>query len=368
MQKNIVSKGYEKMAENKKLITADNSFLTYMGRIDFSEKTRPEFYYAGSNVKMTFTGTSVSAVIKNHKYFNIQELGFVMDGKEGKVTFDKNDEDITFDIACDLEKGTHTVTLFKRQDASHYFEFVGFEIDPDGEVLENPPLPARKIECYGDSVSAGAVCEAVDFVASCDPEDHQGVYDNAWHSYAMITARNLGAQIHNIAQGCIAIFDNTGYYHAPNYIGMESVYNKLCYFPEGAKGVTPWDFENYTPDVVLFAVGQNDPHNEGHEDFDIADPDYRAKWKNAYKSIILDLRSKYPNATFVLLLTVLCHGEEWDKAVDEIANELNDEKITHFMFTRTGKATPGHPRLPEQYEMAEELTAYLSNMGDKIWG
>ena len=88
------------------------------------------------------------------------------------------------------------------------------------------------------------------------------------------------------------------------------------------KGVTPWDFENYTPDVVLFAVGQNDPHNEGHEDFDIADPDYRAKWKNAYKSIILDLRSKYPNATFVLLLTVLCHGEGWDKAVDEIANEI----------------------------------------------
>ena len=28
MQKNIVSKGYEKMAENKN-ITADNSFLTY---------------------------------------------------------------------------------------------------------------------------------------------------------------------------------------------------------------------------------------------------------------------------------------------------------------------------------------------------
>lgn len=38
---------------------------------------------------MTFTGTSVSAVIKNHKYFNIQELGFVMDGKEGKVTLIK---------------------------------------------------------------------------------------------------------------------------------------------------------------------------------------------------------------------------------------------------------------------------------------
>lgn len=353
--------------KNKKLVAADCEKLSYMGRIDFSDKTRPEFYYAGSNVTMTFTGKSVSAVIKNYKYFNIQELGFVIDGKEGKVTFDVNGEDTVLDIADGLEDGTHRVTLFKRQDASHYFEFVGFAIDNDGEVLDNKPLPTRKIECYGDSVSAGAVCEAIDYVASNDPDDHQGVYDNAWHSYSMITARNLGAQIHNIAQGGIAIFDNTGYYHAPNYIGMESVYNKLCYFPEGAKGVTDWDFSLYTPNVVLFAVGQNDPHNEGHEDFDITDPAYRAKWKAAYKDIILDLRSKYPKATFVLLLTVLCHDSEWDKAVDEIANELSDDKITHFTYTRAGKATPGHPRLPEQYEMAEELTAYLSNMGDKIW-
>jgi hypothetical protein len=61
------------------------------------------------------------------------------------------------------------------------------------------------------------------------------------------------------------------------------------------------------------------------------------------------------------------HSPDWDNAVDEIADELGDEKITHFMFKRTGKATPGHPRITEQYEMAEELTAYLSAMGDEIW-
>ena len=33
------------MAENKKLITADNSFLTYMGRIDFSRlKCKNDFH------------------------------------------------------------------------------------------------------------------------------------------------------------------------------------------------------------------------------------------------------------------------------------------------------------------------------------
>lgn len=84
MQKIIVSKGYEIMAENKKLITADNSFLTYMGRIDFSDKTRPEFYYAGSNVKMTFTGTSVSAVIKTISISTFRSLALLWTAKRAR--------------------------------------------------------------------------------------------------------------------------------------------------------------------------------------------------------------------------------------------------------------------------------------------
>ena len=82
------------------------------------------------------------------------------------------------------------------------------------------------------------------------------------------------------------------------------------------------------------------------------------------------MRTKYPNARFILLLTVLMHDPQWDKAIDEIARELNaegDSKVSHLTFTRSGKATPGHPRLSEQYEMAEELTAYISKMGDAVW-
>lgn len=351
----------------KMFVGADNSKLSYMGRINFEDIKRPEFYYAASNVKLRFKGTEISAVLFNHKFFNTQEIGYVLDGREGKITFEENDKDIVLEIAKDLDDEEHEITLFKRQDASHYFEFVGFVLNENAKVLENKTAFTRKIECYGDSVSAGAVCEAVQCVASNDPEDNQGVYDNSWHSYSVITARNLGAQIHDVAQGGIAIFDNTGYYHAPNFIGMESVYDKLCYFPEGKNGATEWDFSKYTPNVVIFAVGQNDTHNEGHDDFDIKDKEYRLKWKKRYKEIILDLRAKYPKAFFVLTLTILCHDAEWDMVIDEIANELNDEKIKHFQFTRSGKATPGHPRLPEQYEMAEELTAYLSSMGDKLW-
>ena len=50
-----------------------------------------------------------------------------------------------------------------------------------------------------------------------------------------------------------------------------------------------------------------------------------------------------------------------DKAVSEVADELESERVHYLKFTRAGQATPGHPRIYEQYEMAEELTAYIVN-------
>ena len=352
-----------KEIENMNFISADSDSISYMGRVDFSDKKAPKIIYAGSNIKMNFKGSCVGAVIRNHQLYFENDLGILIDGKESKIRISEHDKEIYIPLAENLEYTEHEVILFKRQDATHYFDFLGFATD--GEALPKHEKPARRIECYGDSVSAGAVCEAVEYTASLDPDDHGGAYDNAWHSYSMITARNLGAEINNNAQGGIAIFDGTGYYHAPDYIGMESAYDKLCYFPEG--GITDWDFSEYTPHVVIFAVGQNDPHHEGFDDFDIDDPEYRLKWKTAYKKIIQDLREKYPKATFVLILTVLMHAQGWDKAIEEIAQELADDKIHYLKFKRAGKATPGHPRLPEQYEMAQELTAFISNLGDKIW-
>lgn len=349
------------------LIYPDDKVLSYMGRIDRSQPRAPKVFFAGSSITLNFKGTQIKALIRNHKIYNTQELGVVVDGKQSKLTFDENDKEISLTLAEGLRDTVHEAILFKRQDASHYFEFLGFEID--GEALPAKPLPQRRIECFGDSVSAGAVTEALSNVGMTDPEDNHGEYDNSWYSYSMITARNLGAQINNVAQGGIAIFDDTGYFHAPDCIGMETAYDKICYFPEG--GYSDWDFSQYIPHVVLFAVGQNDPHNErGRPDNNISDPDYRRRWKERYKDIIKDLMSHYPKAVFILLLTVLQHNSEWDNAVEEIKTELCAETgrdVTHFMFKRTGKATPGHPRSLEQYEMAEELTAYISSLGDKVW-
>ncbi len=354
---------------SKKFIPAADPAIRYMGRIDRTIPDAPKIVFAGTMITLRFTGTELSAVICNHRFYNKMELGLLVDGKESKLSFEKDRQRFTLPLCQGLEDKEHEVTLFKRQDATHYFDFFGFEMEDTAEALPPLPLPDRRIECYGDSVSAGAVCEAVENVGQLDPDNTEGVYDNAYHSYSMITARNLGAEINNIAQGGIAIFDGTGYYHSPETIGMETAYDKAVYFPEEC-GYTDWDFSKYQPHVVIFAVGQNDQHCEQKEDPDITDPAYRTKWKERYKDIIRSLRSHYPKAHFILLLTVLMHYPTWDDALDEITAELKaegEDKVSHFMFKRCGKATPGHPRLQEQYEMASELTAYISRMGDEIW-
>lgn len=354
---------------SKKFIPASDPSIRYMGRIDRSVPDAPKIVYAGSMITLRFKGTELSAVICNHRFYNKMELGLLIDGKEDKVGFDTDRQRFSLPLVSGLEDREHEITLFKRQDATHYFDFFGFETNEGAEVLPPLPRPDRRIECFGDSVSAGAVCEAVENVGAPDPENNQGVYDNAYHSYSMITARNLGAEINNVAQGGIAIFDGTGYYHAPHTIGMETVYNKTVYFPEEC-GYSDWDFSEYIPQVVIFAVGQNDQHRELGDDPDITDPDHRRKWKERYKDILRDLRAHYPNARIILLLTVLMHDPSYDAALDEIVSELTaegEDKVSHLMFKRCGKATPGHPRLPEQYEMASELTAYISRLGDEIW-
>lgn len=355
-----------KLPEGKRLISPTDR-LSYMGRIDLSKPEEPVFIWAGSCVRMRFTGTYVGAAVFNRSFYNRISLGYIIDGREGRAELGSEEGEYYLPLAEGLEEGEHEITLFKRQDATHYFKLLGFAVDSGAQIIDPPPLPHRRIECFGDSVSAGAVVEATDCTGALDPEDNDGSYDNAWRSYAAITARNLGAQLHNTSQGGIAVFDNTGWYHGPNFIGMETAYDKLCYYPEGEQGFTPWDFSRYIPQLVIFAVGQNDQHDEVKGDPDIRDPEFRRRWKERYKDIIRALGEKYPKARFVLLLTVLWHDPEWDRAVGEIAAELGDERVTHFMFTRTGKATPGHPRISEQQEMAEELTAYISQMGDKVW-
>ena len=344
-------------------ILPNNSSLIYSGRIDWSDPFAIVWTYPGTFVRIKFKGTQLSIRVCNkHNYWN-NYLGVVEGDAQTKLLLPKEGE-ATIEIPLQTtQDNIHEVTIFKRQDACHELTILGFEIncntDDECELLEASPLPPRRIEVYGDSVSAGEVSEAVDYVAKSDPE-HNGEYSNSWYSYAWITARKLDAQLHDIAQGGVALLDNTGWYHEPDYIGMEQVWNKMRYNPDYGT-VKEWDFSKYTPDIVIVAIGQNDSHPD-----DYMKTDYECEkaknWRTHYRQFLAKLRETYPDAWIICCTTLLQHDIGWDMSISQAVLDIADKKISHCVFQRNGKATPGHLRIPEAEEMAEELCHYIHSL------
>lgn len=346
-----------------KLIELDNELLQYSGRIDFSNKKRPVFIYPCTSVKLRFTGTSLKInLINNNNCWN-NYLGFMIDGKQEKVLLTKDKEEM-ITLADDLEDTEHTALIFKRMDGCHIIHLLGIYISSTGELLKCEEKPRRKIEFYGDSVTAGEVSEAVDYVRKADP-DHNGEYSNSWFSYAWLTARKLNAQIHDVAQGGIALLNNTGWFHAPQYIGMENVYDKTLYNPAFGK-LTQWNFEEYIPQVVVIAIGQNDsnPTDYMKEDYNCE----KAKhWREHYRLFVKEIRDIYPCALIILSTTILEHHVNWDHSIEEVCNMLKDKKIVHFLYSNNGSGTPGHIRISEAEKMSDELTEFIESYGEEIW-
>ena len=352
---------FETDLSTKKIIPADNPSFDYMGRIDFSDPKAPMLIWAGSRIDVKFTGTYCGIILRDIPFQYVTHFGVLVDGVMQKFFTKHTDEEELYVAADNLSAGEHTLTVLKTEAAHNYFRFGGIVIDKDGEVLPTNHKYDMNIEVYGDSVSAGEVTEALFYEGHDDPVGHENKLDNSWYAYPLILGRMLNARVHDIAQGGIALFDKTGYFCSDQLTGMESCYDKLAYCPY-YKERTQWDFSRYIPDYVIIALGQNDNHPDPEC---IYRPDYRRKWKDKYIEILRDLMGKYPNAKFILTLTVIIHDKEWDKVLDEIAEEVNTDRVAHFTFKRNGMATSGHPRATEQAEMASELREYILKIQNK---
>ena len=340
------------------IFTADNKAFAYMGRIDFTDPKAPLLIWPGSNIRFLFTGRTLKITLDIIPLAERMWIGALIDGVQRKIELSRESSRQEIVLAEDLSEGTHTCMIFKRQAAAYYFRFISAEcedIRPENRQYD------LKMEFFGDSVSSGELTEAIYHEGVCDPEDakQSGELDNSYFSYTFSTARKLNAYFHNNSQGGIALFDHTGFFYGPaveTLTGVETTYDKLSYVPYSPQGLTPWDFTRFTPDVVVFAIGQND-HQPDPEV--INDPEYMKRWREKFKEIIRSLKSHYKGAKFVLILTVLKHDMKWEDAVDGVVAELADPDVTRFRFTRSGLATDGHPRITEQEEMSMELAGYL---------
>lgn len=344
-------------------VSLDREELIYCGRIDKRNPQKPEFIFPASALQFCFRGRKAVLEVENRNMYWDNYAGAVVDGEQKKWLL-KKEGTTQIVLLEEAEDREHEILFFKRQDGCHEMTLCSLKLSENGMLLPPPSMPERKIEVYGDSVSAGEVSEAVEYTGREDPE-HNGQYSNSWYSYAWMLARKLNARLHAIAQGGIALMDGTGWFREPEAIGMESIWDKLHYVPELGE-VSDWDFSSYEPDVVIVAIGQNDRHPKDYMKKNIEGGE-AFLWKERYRAFVERLQMKYPHACIICCTTLLQHEEAWDKAIGQICEELDDKRIRHYIFKRNGKGTPGHLRIPEAEEMAQELAVYIEQMEIEGW-
>ena len=341
----------------ERLVLPNAPALRYTGRLGGAQDA-PFFIYPCSSVQMKLTGKTLKVALDNQQSYFENRLGVIVNGEQHAILLDKGEQIV--DLSALLTAETSDVLIFKRQDCCHAFTVHGFLLAEDAALLPLPARPARRMEVYGDSVSAGEVSEAEFACGQTDPEGHNGRYSNSWLSYSWQAARLLNAELHDVATGGMALLDGTGYFSAPDYIGMESCWDKVNYYPAFGPA-TPWDFSRYTPHVVVVAIGQNDHHpvNIMAEDYDSA---ASAHWRAEYRRFLGMLREKYPRAHIVCTTTILGHDPAWDRAIDACVAATADERIHHFLYTKNGCGTPGHIRGSEAAVMARELADFIDSL------
>ncbi len=343
---------------SERLIPMTDPLLRYTGRIGMEDPANPFFIYVCSSVALRVTARTLRLALTNHHSFYENRLGVIVNGVQSAVLLEKGEQVI--DLSDRLQEGANDVLIFKRQDCCHAYTIHGLIVDGEAELLPLPERPARRMEVYGDSVSAGEVSEAEFACAQPDPAGHNGLYSNGWLSYSWQAARLLNAELHDIATGGMALLDGTGYFYGPDCIGMLQSWDKVNYYPPFGLA-TPWDFTRFTPHVVVVAIGQNDHHpvNVMAEDYDSA---ASVHWREEYRRFLGLLREKYPRAHIVCTTTILGHDAAWDRAIDEVVVATEDARIHHFLYTNNGCGTPGHIRGSEAAVMARELAAFIEGL------
>lgn len=337
------------ISAQKKGIPFNNPKIQYEGRVDFIDSAA-SLNWSGTSISLNFRGSEISAILKDAdtaNYYNV-----ILDGKViSKIQLDTVKQN--YILASGLSKGKHKIQLFKRTEwGKGQTFFYGFETNENAAILRQSKPKKKKMEFYGDSITCGYGNED-----NTGKDSKTGHFENNYLTYGAITARNFDAQFSCIATSGIGIMVSWFPDTMPDIYDLTNPYDKN----------TKWNFNNYTPDIVVINLFQNDswivnqPKNlEFIKKFGSQKPneDFIVK---SYENFVKSVREKYPNTSIICALgnmDATKEGSKWPGYIKKAVENLQDKKIYTHIFKY--KNTPGHPKVSEQKAMADSLIAFIN--------
>lgn len=332
----------EQVTSTHKTDEKSDNMVELIGRFAKVSDNAYKFEWAGSTITAGFTGTEIGIRLRTLKNANHDRDYFNIYIDEGETFVLVTDLDtVEYSLATGLKNGYHTVRVTKRTEAqfSSQLQFEGF-IYGSSKPAPAPARKTRRIEIYGDSISAGYGNEAKENGFRLNEE-------NVDKTYGAFAAAALDAEYTIIAlsgHGMYKSLSQSTTEVTPKY------FDRILY-----KNETFYKFDQPAPDVVIIHLGTNDANmNVGMQDY-----------RKAYLHFVARIRRQYPGA-YIVCTTAGGNTTVWD-TIDEVVEYrqklYNDEKIGHFVYMyddiigTTG--ADGHPSVYGHKQIGAALADYI---------
>jgi lysophospholipase L1-like esterase len=224
------------------IIAPDDSRIRYIGRVSV-DSTAALYDWANIQIEFRVRAAHIDLLIDDHK--NDYNL-FVNGQLKSTISGTGN---ATYPVM--LGEGEHHVLLTKRTGPNFGSgQFLGLGLPEDGQLLDLPPAPARKIEFIGDSYTVGYGNEG----PGLDCNNNYRPFENSYLAFAPIAARALGAQSHSIAISGFGVVRNYADANTTSATPVPFYYNRTVM----ERPDLEWNFASWIPDAVVIKLGTND--------------------------------------------------------------------------------------------------------------
>ncbi len=322
--------------------------VQWVGRTAESPEGEIRLGFPGVTAIVRFNGTWLKWEVDASSvdcYFNVS-----IDGKPSRILRADVGRS-TVVLASGLEGDRPHIVRIVRRNESWQGVVRVLGVTTDGQLLEAPPLPTRKLLFIGDSITCGA---AVDHMPPDFPEG--AINCDADGSFGMELSRRLDAQAHLVAYGGRGLVRDYQGWGSDRTLISPVMFERAM--PDDESSV--WNHNRYAPDAIIVGVGTND--------FAIGIPDEVA-WVAAYDAFLTRIREVHP-AAYILITNSPMFSSRIDNGdfakaaaighfLDEIIAKrwhVGDRRVEKSLFRhQPGSGKNSHPCRPQHQLMADDL-------------